>query len=70
MEECIVYDRHGREMAILQDRDGVWTAVHVHELVAETFVPNPANLKYVRHKDGDVRNNCADNLEWSSTPEF
>ena len=70
MEDCIVYDRHGREVAILLNKDNVWTAVHVQELVAEAFVPNPNNFKYVRHKDGDIRNNRADNLEWSDTPEF
>lgn len=36
----------------------------VHRLVAETFLPNPDNLKYVNHKDEDRRNNSIDNLEW------
>jgi hypothetical protein len=64
-----VYDKHGYEVVVLQDRDGIWRARHVHELVAETFIPNPGNKKYVRHKDGDILNNRADNLEWSDTPE-
>lgn len=42
----------------------------VHELVAESFVPNPDGKKYVIHKDGDKLNNHADNLEWSDTPEI
>jgi hypothetical protein len=37
---------------------------YVHRLVAEQFVENGSNLKYVNHKDYDTRNNRADNLEW------
>jgi hypothetical protein len=36
----------------------------VHRLVAEVFVPNPKNLRFVNHKDLDIYNNNADNLEW------
>ncbi|WP_373991939.1 hypothetical protein [Duganella sp. BuS-21] len=37
----------------------------VHELVAETYLPNPNKLPLVRHKDGNVRNNKLDNLQWA-----
>ena len=37
-----------------------------HKLIALTFHPNPNNLKEVNHKDGNKRNNKADNLEWIS----
>ena len=41
----------------------------VHDLVAEAFLPNPAGLPAVRHRDGNVRNNAIDNLEWFTPAE-
>lgn len=38
----------------------------VSRLVADFFLPNPNNYKYIRHKDGDVFNNNVENLEWVS----
>lgn len=36
----------------------------IHRLVAQTFISNPNNYKYINHKDEDKTNNQVDNLEW------
>ena len=36
----------------------------VHRLVAAAFVDNPNNYPIINHKDEDMNNNNADNLEW------
>ena len=37
---------------------------YIHRLVAEHFIDNPLNLKYVNHIDCNKHNNKVKNLEW------
>lgn len=41
----------------------------VHRLVAFAFVPADPGKHFINHKDGNKRNNRADNLEWVTRSE-
>ena len=38
---------------------------YIDDLVAMVFVPRPSGMNKVRHIDGNIINNNADNLEWT-----
>lgn len=50
-------------------KNGKVTKIRIHRLVAETFIPNPNNLKQINHIDGDKTNNNINNLEWVTPSE-
>lgn len=42
---------------------------YLHRLIAEFFIPNPENKKYVDHIDTDIHNNHINNLRWVNAKE-
>ena len=38
--------------------------IPVYRLVAKSFLPNPHKYHWIKHKDGNISNNVASNLEW------
>ncbi len=57
------YDGKGYRCAKLS-KNGKRHYLLVHRLVALCFIPNPYRYDIVNHKDGDVTNCRANNLEW------
>lgn len=60
-------DGYQRVMLSLDENGGKY--YYIHRIVAKLFIPNPNNLQFVNHKDGNKSNNCADNLEWCTRSE-
>lgn len=57
-------DKNGYNVVNLINNNGESKEFRVDYLVASSFVPNPHNYKNIRHIDGNLENNRADNLEW------
>jgi HNH endonuclease/NUMOD4 motif len=49
----------------LTNEDGI-SHLLVHRLIAKEFIPNPDNLLYIDHIDGDKLNNKVENLRWAT----
>ncbi len=56
----------GYYVVSLYDTSRVPKLCAVHRLVAETFIPNPNNLPFVNHINGDKMDNRVENLEWTT----
>lgn len=56
-------DGRGYKIVVLS-KNGKPKKYKIHRLVAEAYLPNPANLPQVNHKDENKANNALPNLEW------
>ncbi|MDE5557380.1 MAG: HNH endonuclease [Ruminococcus sp.] len=58
-------DNYGELIVMLTSRDReTCHNIRIGKTVAQHFVPNPNNYKFIRHKDGNKLNCRADNIEW------
>jgi len=57
---------NGSDMRVGLSKDGVRIRVNVSRLVAEHFIENPNNHKYVKKLDGNIYNNHVNNLFWTN----
>ena len=56
--------RNGTYYCVSLHKNNKQESKNVHKIVAETFLDNPNNYKYVNHKDENKLNNRIDNLEY------
>lgn len=62
--------KHGYERVyVREDATGKRKDLYIHRLVAEYFIPNPDNKKYVNHKNCIRNDNRVENLEWATAKE-
>lgn len=73
-EDGIVFGKYGKRLVGHVDRCGYHEVALTengktrwyltHRLVAMAYIPNPDDLPFINHIDGNKLNNNVDNLEW------
>ena len=58
------FAKGGSAKVVLPTKNGEEKEFDVARMVAKAFVPNPDNKPYVAHKNGNILDNRAENLEW------
>lgn len=64
---CLVEGQKGAYVTL--SSKGKAKTWRIGDLVAMAWIRNIGGLRYVRHKDGDIRHNVVKNLEWSNERE-
>jgi hypothetical protein len=63
-----IHPQNGFLMTDLINDKGVRKTVYPHKALADAFIPNtaPRKFKVVMHLDGNITNNCVENLKWAT----
>ena len=69
IERYIIKPRETKNGYARQESTNKRKDLYIHRLVAENFIDNPENKKYVNHKDCIRNNNSVTNLEWVTCKE-
>lgn len=54
----------GGYLSLRLHREGKTQTLYLHRLLAQAFIPNPQNKKYVNHRNGNKLDNSLKNLEF------
>ena len=69
LKQNIVGNGYNACVTKLNGRKGSNLVLKIHREVAKAFIPNPDELPFVNHIDGDKLNNSVENLEWVTPRE-
>ena len=64
---CLIEGQKGAYVTL--SKDGKGKSWRIGDLVAMAWIRNVGGLRFVRHKDGDIRHNVVSNLEWCTARE-